>query len=206
MIYELRTYTFAPGGVAEFQRGFSEALPHRNRYSRLGAFWRTEFGPLNQALHVWPYESLAERDEVRAAAAQDEHWPPRHDAQILEMNTEILLPAPFMQDWDDTDRTLGNVYEMRIYTYRPGTMPRVIEAWSEAIEHRLQYSPLAAAWYTEIGALNRWIHVWPYESLAERDELRPRAMADPHWPPPTREWLVGQEVKLLVPADFSPMR
>ena len=28
MLYEMRTYTFAAGGAAEFERGFGEALEH----------------------------------------------------------------------------------------------------------------------------------------------------------------------------------
>ena len=30
-------------------------------------------------------------------------------------------------------------------------------------------------------------------------------MADPNWPPNSREFLVRQENKLLVPASFSPL-
>ena len=89
MLYEVRTYTFAPGDLAEFERGFAEALPYRTRYSRLGAFWRSELGSLNQAIHVWPYEDLAQRQAVRAAAAADPHWPPTHTAVSLNMESEI---------------------------------------------------------------------------------------------------------------------
>ena len=58
MIYEVRTYTLKPGSVATFEENFSKALPHRLKYSPLAAFWHTEIGPLNQVIHVWPYESL----------------------------------------------------------------------------------------------------------------------------------------------------
>ena len=204
MIYEMRTYTFAPGNVAEFERGFGEAIPYRNKYSKLGAFWKTEFGPLNQAIHVWPYESLQQRQEIRAAAVKDEHWPPKSDAVLLDQQAEILNPAPFMRDWGE-DQELGNVYEMRIYTYKPGSINEVIKRWSEAIEAREKYSPLAACWYTELGGLNKWIHVWPYASLAERERVREEAAKDPKWPAPTRELLMRQEVKILSPASFSPM-
>ena len=36
------------------------------------------------------------------------------------------------------------------------------------------------------------------------DRIRAEASSSPHWPPPTREFLVGQETKILVPASFSP--
>ena len=76
MIYEMRTYTLKPGTLAEFEKRFSEAIPHRQKYSPLGAFWHTEIGPLNQVIHVWPYEDLQQRTQTRAAASQDPHWPP----------------------------------------------------------------------------------------------------------------------------------
>ena len=45
MIYEMRTYTFAPGNVAEFERGFGEAIPHRSKYSRWAPFGRPSSVP-----------------------------------------------------------------------------------------------------------------------------------------------------------------
>ena len=56
MIYELRTYDMNPGTVPQFEETFAELYPYRARYSKLGAWWHTEFGPLNQVIHVWPYE------------------------------------------------------------------------------------------------------------------------------------------------------
>ena len=71
MIYEVRTYTFRPGTVAEFEERFAKRLPLREKHSKLGAFWHTEFGPLNQVIHVYPYDDLQHRTRVRAAMAQD---------------------------------------------------------------------------------------------------------------------------------------
>jgi len=40
---------------------------------------------------------------------------------------------------------------------------------------------------------------------AERDKIRAEASKSPHWPPPTREFLVNQQNKILAPASFSPL-
>lgn len=203
MIYEIRTYTLKPGSVAELEKRFGEALPHREKYSKLGAFWHTEVGPLNQVIHVWPYEDLKHRTEVRAEAANDPNWPPQALEFILTMESEIFLSAPFMRPLNN--QKLGNIYEMRIYTYQPGTIPEVLKRWEAAIPHREKYSPLAACWYSELGGLNKFIHVWPYSSFEERLRIREEATKDPNWPPQTREFLARQENKLLIPASFSPM-
>ena len=40
------------------------------------------------------------------------------------------------------------------------------------------------AWYTELGGLNKWVHIWPYSDLEERNRVREEAVKSPHWPPP----------------------
>src|SRR5256884_9750889 len=71
MIYEVRTYTLRPGTVAEFEERFEKRKPLREKHSTLGAFWHTDFGPLNQVIHAWPYENLQHRTAVREAMAND---------------------------------------------------------------------------------------------------------------------------------------
>ena len=122
MLYEFRTYTLKPGTTAEFEKRFEAALPSRVKHSELAAFWRTDIGPLNQVIHVWSYEDLKQRAEIRAKAAQEPNWPPPTTDLILSMQSEILIPAPFSPKLGGGQK-LGSVYEMRIYQYQPGTIP-----------------------------------------------------------------------------------
>ncbi len=103
------------------------------------------------------------------------------------------------------EKRLGNIYEMRIYTYQPGTIPEVLKHWGELIEGREKFSPLAGAWYTDIGGLNKFIHLWPYESFEQRERVRAEARRSGKWPPASGGFLVRQDTKLLVPASFSPL-
>ena len=103
------------------------------------------------------------------------------------------------------ERQLGNVYEMRIYTYQAAFMPEVLRRWGESIRYREKYSPPGGLLVHRSGGLNKFIHVWPYKDLSERHRIREEARKDPHWPPETREFIVRQENKLLIPAAFSPM-
>ncbi len=206
MIYEVRTYTLQPGSVAQFEENFAKALPAREKYSKLGAFWHTDIGPLNQVIHVWPYESVDERNAIRAEASQDPDWPPKNPPEMyVTLSSDIYIPAPFMRPMGG-GQELGNIYEMRIYTYKNGSMPEVLKRWGAAIPHREEYSPCAAAMYSDLGALNKWMHVWPYKDMEDRNKVRAEASQNEHWPPPTREFLLSQENKMLIPAAFSPMR
>ncbi len=207
MIYELRTYTLKPGAVPEFEERFAKRLPFREKHSALGAFWHTEFGTLNQVVHVWPFDDLQHRQNVRDAMAKDEDLSRMRGTDlIVGQETEIYIPAPFMRPMGG-DQALGNVYEMRSYTFLPGAIPSLVESWGKAIPAREEYSPLAAGMFTELGGLNKWVHIWPYENMAERDRVRTESRASGAWPPggAYRESMVRQENKVLVPAAFSPM-
>ena len=206
MIYEFRTYTLQPRTLPEFLKRFGEALPKRLEFSPLAAFWYTEIGPLNQVIHVWPYKDLNERDHIRAEAIRTGVWPPKIQDSILEMESKILHPAPFSPHFEPGEH--GAIYEFRTYTYGPGNIPKVIEAWTPLIKARSAISPLIFAGFTDIGALNQWVHVWAYKNMADRETRRAQAMKPGVWPPPRHEsvTLLKQENKFAVPASWSPLR
>jgi hypothetical protein len=208
MIYEVRTYTLRPGAVAEFEERFAKRLPVREKHSKLGAFWHTEMGPLNQVIHVWPYEDLQQRMAVREAMAKDTELAQLRGGRdlIVAQESEIMIPAPFMHSLGSRNYGTGNIYEMRIYTHAPGNIPTVLKAWGEAIEMREKYSPLAACWTSEIGGLNKFVHVWVYPNLNERARIREEARKAGHWPPQAGVRPIRQENKILIPTAFSPVQ
>ena len=143
MIYEVRTYTLRPGTVPEFEERYAKRLPVAGKHSKLGGFWHTEFGPLNQVIHVYPYDDLRHRTSVRAAMAQDaeRNALPGGGEFIVAQEAEIMIPAPFMHALGSRNYGTGNVYEMRTYTYAPGDLPKVLEAWAKAVPDREKLSP-----------------------------------------------------------------
>jgi hypothetical protein len=117
--------------------------PYREQHSRLGTFWHTEMGPLNQVIHVWPYEDLRHRAAAREAANKDANLQrtPGGLEFIVAQESEIMIPAPFMRPLGSHSYGTGNVYEMRIYTYQAGSLPEVLRRWADAIPYRERYSP-----------------------------------------------------------------
>src|SRR3989442_14984092 len=152
MYYEVRTYTLRPGTVAAFEERYAKRLPLREQHSKLGAFWHTEFGPLNQVIHVYPYDDLAQRAAVREALAKDTARAqiPGGGEFIAAQEAEIMIPAPFMRPLGSRDYGSGNVYEMRIYTYEPGQIPKVLEAWATAHPDPEEVSAPAACRSSEL--------------------------------------------------------
>ena len=205
MIYEIRTYNCVPGGAQELIKRVNEVYEHRAKYSEVAGFWYTDIGPLHQVVHIWPYESADERLRIRTEVAKDPNWPPDVNEFIVDMQSEIYLPVSFCPEL----RTgkLGPVYEMRTYTIEPGSLPEVEKRWQEFLEERLKLSPLLLALFSEHGPLNRFVHIWPYESLQHRAEIRAEAVATGVWPPRGgRRFSLKQENKIMLPAPFSPLQ
>ena len=206
MIVEVRTYQLKPGTLAEAEKRFGAALPVREKHSKLAAFWHTEVGALNQIIHVWAYDSFAQRTAVRAAAGNEEGWPPPIREFVVSQQSEVFVPAPFSPPL--APKTVGPVFEIRSYTIAPGAIPGVIERWAGKIEDRVKLSPLVGAWYSEFGGLNKWVHIWAYKDAAERQRIRGDAVARGLWPPGSGATgaILKQENMLVAPASFSPIR
>ncbi|MBI4207130.1 MAG: NIPSNAP family protein [Betaproteobacteria bacterium] len=212
MIYEVRTYDLKPHSLPEVEKRFGEAYEKRKKYSELAAFWHTEIGPLNQIIHVWPYKDLEERSRIRAAAVKDGVWPPKTSEFMLSQRSDIMIP--FAISPEIKPGKVGPYFEMRTYTYASGELPKIVKAWEKAIPARLQFGPVTAIWYSELGGLNKFVHIWPYPTLDARVETRKKAQAAGAWPPSVvvkkeglEEYrLLAQENKIVMPSAFSPLQ
>ena len=101
MIIDHRTYAVKPGKLNEYLKLYEvEAYPLQLKYlgHNVGWYVSQDIGPLNQVVHLWAYESLADREARRGALAKDPAW-----AAFIEkamplldrMENKILRPTPF---------------------------------------------------------------------------------------------------------------
>jgi hypothetical protein len=95
------------------------------------------------------------------------------------------------------------LYEMRTYTTVAGGVATLLEA-NETIGRPVRgddYGVLEGYWYTEVGPLNKVVHLWRYENMAERDRLRAELGKHPDWTgkyiPAIRPHMVRQEIRFL---------
>ena len=208
MIYEARSYRISRGKVPDFLDAFAEGYRTRSEHSQISAMLYTEIGPLNQVIHIWPYADMGERERIRGVAMKDPNWPPKVAHLQETMQSEIFTPLPFTPTMGSG--ALGPVFEWREYTMRPGGQAALVENWSSAIEKRVAMSPLVMAMVTECGALNKFVHIWGYESLEHRREVRSEAREKGIWPPANvsggPDPILTQECKICFAADFSPVK
>ena len=101
MILEVRTYTTHPGKTRDWLEYYEKnGLPVQKRVlGRLVGFFTSEFGTLNQVVHMWAYELLADREQRRGALMKEPEWqaylknnPP---GLLMAQETKILVPTAF---------------------------------------------------------------------------------------------------------------
>lgn len=99
MIVEKRTYTLYPGKTAEFLRMYeAEGLALHRKYLRMLGYFTSDIGPQNQIVTMWAYESMAEREDLRAKLYSDPAWiafGPKMTPLIQTMENVILKPTHF---------------------------------------------------------------------------------------------------------------
>ncbi|HWX47479.1 MAG TPA: NIPSNAP family protein [Roseomonas sp.] len=107
MIVEERIYTLRAGEAGAYLAAY-EAEGRAIQQPILGrmvGYYTTEFGPLNQVIHLWAYESLQERTERRARLLADPAWKAyaaKVRPMVITQENKLLLPAPFMKvHWQD---------------------------------------------------------------------------------------------------------
>jgi hypothetical protein len=76
MIIEHRTYNLPHGAMEDYLARYEkQALPLLKKHlGRLLGFFVSEIGPLNQVVHIWVYDSLADREQRRAKLDADPEW------------------------------------------------------------------------------------------------------------------------------------
>ena len=199
MIYETRTYRLKPRSVPEFVSTFGKAYEKRQSLSKLSAFFVTEIGPLNEVIHIWPYKDAAEREKKRIKSTQDKKycWPPKIGHLLENMQSETFVPSPMTPTF--TKGNKGPIFEWREYGAIPGKIPEIYKNWEKAIAKRTAMSELVMAMHTDTGTLNKFVHIWAYESLEHRAEVRAEAAAKGIWPPKGRaETLLTQSNKIVL--------
>jgi hypothetical protein len=211
MIHELRAYTLLPGKQNEYLKLNLEVgrKVRGDRYGILRGSWTTEFGTLNQYVHLWEYPSLDERDRLRAELAKNDAWTkeyvPRIRGLMLAQENKILSPQlPLTPPADG-----GWLYELRWYRSHPGRIGEWIGHIKDIMPIREKYSKNVGLWQTEMGQLNEAVHMWAYRDLNERAAVRAKAIADPDWQAflgRSAPLLVDMKSIILIPAPSSPMK
>lgn len=112
MIVEERIYTLHPGKVPEYMRLYEEEgfAIQRPILGNLLGWYFTDFGPQNQIVHIWGYDSYVERDRRRANLRESDDWKRflgKIRPLILRQESKTLIPAPWSPAGSPTEKNNG---------------------------------------------------------------------------------------------------
>ncbi|MDR6660723.1 hypothetical protein J2W51_003293 [Tardiphaga robiniae] len=99
--------------------------------------------------------------------------------------------------------------DVRTYTCRPGTIKKHLALYAEhgyEIQSRHLGKPLAYA-QIETGNVNSYMHIWVYDSAADREAKRQALQKDPAWADYLKisaeaAYLISQENQLMTSVSF----
>src|SRR5882724_7424683 len=124
---------------------------------------------------------------------------------IRKMRSEIINPFPFVPT--PQPGRMGPVFEIRYYTLKGGTLPDTAKGWEAKLPDRMKLSPVVLAGGVEFGKANGFVHIWAYQSMDQRMQVRDEARKKGVWPPPGGgDRLISQQNKIVLPAAFSPLQ
>jgi hypothetical protein len=105
------------------------------------------------------------------------------------------------------------IVDLRIYTCKPNRMAEFVKIYEEmAWPLQQKYLGRCLGWYTTVeGPLNKVVHMWGYDSQADRETRRNAMAADPGFGAylaevAKRNVLVEMENRILRPTGFSPVK
>ncbi len=211
MIHELRTYTLHPGTLPKYMEAAATiGRPIRgNDYGVNHGYWTSEFGTLNQIWHLWSYASLDAREESRQKLAKNERWTKeyvpvirpflqRQDIRFLKPEIDLKPPAKE-----------GNIYEIRMYRTNVGGVKPWLDLYKKVLQAREKYSKIVGLWSGEAPQPNEVVHMWAYESLNHRAQVRGSMGNDPDWKEfisKSPQYLAEMQSVCLIPTSYSSMK
>lgn len=98
------------------------------------------------------------------------------------------------------------LYEMRTYTTPAGKAPVLAELSADVARSIRgdEYGKLEGYWVTEVGPLNKCMHLWSYEGLQHREERRAALGQNDRWRneylPRALPLILRQDIRLMAPA------
>lgn len=212
MIHELRMYTCRAGTapkVIEASGTVGQRIRGGDTYGRLEGHFGSEFGGLNQYVHLWSYADVGELVRLRAELAQNEAWQtefvPLVSPHILTQTIRVLRPMRDLR----TPESDGNIYELRIYRLQPGRAASWCQRMLDAFPAREKYSMNIGLWMTQFPDPNEVLHLWAYPSFEERARARTASQSDPEWKAFLADAVPEIEdmtSTVLIPSAYSPRK
>ncbi|CAF1021696.1 unnamed protein product [Adineta steineri] len=215
-VFELQHHIVKPSSMNEYEANYSEYSSQLiEKHSSNGLVhtgsWKVHIGNVqNQYIHIWMYKNFPHLDEFIGKSKTNSLDNKLND-YIVQRSNQICLsfsyfgiPQPRSKSDDQSN---PNIYEMRSYWLKPGTLIEWGNLWHKGVQHRPDAKVLGV--FSQIGELYNVHHMWSYKNFQQRKKMRTNAWAKPGWSENveyTVPLIRKMESKILVPMKNSPMQ
>nr|XP_033812873.1 protein NipSnap homolog 1 [Geotrypetes seraphini] len=173
--------------------------------------WNTWYGEQDQAVHLWRFSGgySALTDCMSKLRSNQEYlqFQQERSHMLLSRRNQLLLEFSF---WNEPLPRKGpNIYELRTYRLKPGTMIEWGNNWARAIQHRQENQEAVGGFFSQIGELYVVHHLWAYRDLQSREETRNAAWTKRGWDENvyyTVPLVRSMESRIMIPLKISPLQ
>lgn len=216
IIYALHTHNIRPDAREKYIENYKNTVQiieskKDNVACELVGSWSVQVGDMDQFVHLYRYTGGFEMIDLaeKSFGADPGYVTLARDRGSLLRNRHLQYLLAFSY-WPLIEPRQGNnIYEMRSYRLKPGSMIEWGNNWARAINYRQKSHEAYGGFFSQIGRLHNVHHIWCYKSFQERKEVREKTWAIPGWDdcvaytvPLIRE----MHCRILVPTEFSPTK
>ncbi|KAM4044563.1 protein NipSnap homolog 2 [Anomaloglossus baeobatrachus] len=214
-LYKIQFHNVKPECLDAYNKLCEEVLPKVHAGEEypctLVGTWNTWYGEQDQAVHLWRYEGgYPALTEVMSKLRKNKEFTEfrkERGNMLLSRKNQLLLEFSF---WNEpVPRPGPNIYELRSYQLRPGTMIEWGNHWARAIRYRQDSSEAVAGFFSQIGQLYMVHHLWAYTDLQTRDDIRNSAWQKDGWDECvyyTVPLIQEMESRIMIPLKSSPLQ
>uniref|UniRef100_I3MPV9 Nipsnap homolog 2 n=2 Tax=Marmotini TaxID=337730 RepID=I3MPV9_ICTTR len=214
-LYKLQFHNVKPECLEAYNKICQEVLPkiHEDAHypCTLVGTWNTWYGEQDQAVHLWRYEGgYPALTEVMNKLRENQEFVSFRKARsnmLLSRKNQLLLEFSF---WNEPIPRPGpNIYELRSYQLRPGTMIEWGNYWARAIRFRQDSNEAVGGFFSQIGELYMVHHLWAYKDLQTREDIRNAAWHKHGWEELvyyTVPLIQEMESRIMIPLKTSPLQ
>uniref|UniRef100_A0A8B9K0M7 Nipsnap homolog 2 n=1 Tax=Astyanax mexicanus TaxID=7994 RepID=A0A8B9K0M7_ASTMX len=213
-LYKIQFHNVKPECLDSYNKLCEGVLPsiHADTYypCELVGTWNTWYGEQDQAVHLWRYRggypALTEVMNKLRNNKEFMEYRKERGKMLLSRRNQLLLEFSF---WNEpVPRPGPNIYELRSYQLRPGTMIEWGNYWARAIRYRQHNREAVGGFFSQIGSLYMVHHLWAYKDLQSREATRNAAWHHEGWNEAvyyTVPLIQHMESRIMIPMKSSPL-
>jgi len=189
-----------------------ELKSNKENKATLLASWKFIAGDVNyRAMHLFRYpEGWSDIDKTFKCIKIDPKYQEAHKFErqlITSQSSEYVKGFSF---WPTPESREGqNIYDVRSYQLKPGSMYDWSNYWARGIRCRQSVRPDIpyGGFFSQLGQLHTIYHIWCYNDLADRKSCREGTWKDDEWNDVvshTVPLIRTMKTRILKPLCYSP--